>query len=102
MTVSTEELNDSTDVDVAVVGAGPSGLMVANLLGLYGLRVQVLEAGDELADYPRGVGMDDETLRTFQAAGLVHAVLPHTVPHQLLVFVDHKQRDLARLAPPTA
>jgi 3-(3-hydroxy-phenyl)propionate hydroxylase len=88
--------------DVAVVGAGPSGLMVANLLGTYGLRVCVLEAGADLIDYPRGVGMDDETLRTFQAAGLVEAVLPHTIPHQLLVFVDHKQRDLARLAPPTA
>ena len=46
--------------------------------------------------------MDDETLRTFQNAGLVDAVLPHTVPHQLLVFVDARQRDLARLAPPTA
>jgi 3-(3-hydroxy-phenyl)propionate hydroxylase len=46
--------------------------------------------------------MDDETLRTFQAAGLVDAVLPHTIPHQQLAFVDHKQRDLARLAPPMA
>jgi 3-(3-hydroxy-phenyl)propionate hydroxylase len=89
-------------VDVAVVGAGPSGLMTANLLGMYGLRVCVLEAGDRLIDYPRGVGMDDETLRTFQTVGLVEAVLPHTVPHQLLVFVDAKQRDLARLAPPQA
>lgn len=88
--------------DVAVVGAGPAGMMTANLLGLYGLRVCVLEAGADLIDYPRGVGMDDETLRTFQTAGLVEAVLPHTIPHQLLVFVDAKQRDLARLAPPTA
>lgn len=89
-------------IDVAVIGAGPTGLMLANLLGLHGLRVHVFEAESELIDFPRGVGMDDETLRTFQAAGLVDAVLPHTVPHQLLVFVDRGQRDLARLAPPTA
>ena len=89
-------------LDVAVVGAGPTGLMMANLLGRHGLRVGVFEAGAELIDYPRGVGMDDETLRTFQAAGLIEAVLPHTVPHQLLAFVDHKQRDLARIAPPAA
>src|SRR5437870_1423265 len=76
--------------------------MLANLLGLHGLRVRVFEAGAELIDYPRGVGMDDETLRAFQTAGLVDAVLPHTIPHQLLVFVDAKHRDLARLAPPTA
>jgi len=76
--------------------------MIANLLGAQGLRVTVFEAGPQLLDYPRGVGMDDETLRTFQNAGLVDAVLPHTVPHQLLVFVDARQRDLARLAPPQA
>lgn len=87
--------------DVVVVGAGPSGLMIANLLGLAGVRVRVLEAEPALIDYPRGVGMDDETLRTFQNAGLVDHVLPHTVPHQLLAFVDRKQRDLARLAPST-
>jgi 3-(3-hydroxy-phenyl)propionate hydroxylase len=90
------------DIDVVVVGAGPSGLMIANLLGGHGLRVAVFEAGPELIDFPRGVGIDDETLRTFQTAGLVSGVLPHTIPHQLLVFVDAKQRDLARLAPPTA
>lgn len=89
-------------LDVAVIGAGPTGLMIANLLGIHGLRVGVFEAGSELIDYPRGVGLDDETCRTFQAAGLVDALLPHTVPHQLLVFVDHKQRDLARIAPPAA
>lgn len=89
-------------LDVAVVGAGPTGLMIANLLGLHGLRVRVIEAGPALIDFPRGVGMDDETLRTFQTAGLVEGVLPHTIPHQLLVFVDAKQRDLARLAPPQA
>ena len=89
-------------IDVAVIGAGPSGLMLANLLGVHGLRVCVFEAESELIDFPRGVGMDDETLRAFQAAGLVDALLAHTVPHQLLVFVDRRQRDLARLAPPTA
>ena len=88
-------------IDVAVIGAGPTGLMIANLLGVHGLRVCVFEAEPQLIDFPRGVGMDDETCRTFQAAGLVDAVLPHTVPDQLLVFVDRKQRDLARIAPST-
>lgn len=101
-TGATDSAGSHHVVDVAVIGAGPTGLMLANLLGLHGLRVCVFEAESELIDFPRGVGMDDETLRTFQTAGLVDALLPHTVPHQLLVFVDRKQRDLARLAPPTA
>lgn len=88
------------DAPVIVIGAGPAGLMTANLLGGYSVPVIVVEAGAELIDYPRGVGMDDETLRTFQAVGLVDEVLPHTVPDQLLVFVDSKHRDLARMAPP--
>ncbi|MFT4011165.1 MAG: bifunctional 3-(3-hydroxy-phenyl)propionate/3-hydroxycinnamic acid hydroxylase [Nocardioidaceae bacterium] len=95
-------MSDDDLLDVAVVGAGPSGLMIANLLGQRGLRVGVFDAASELIDFPRGVGMDDETLRAFQNAGLVNAVLQHTVPHQLLVFVDAKSRVLARMAPPTA
>ena len=69
-------MDEQVDADVAIVGAGPAGLMSANLLALQGLRVTVLEQGPDLIDYPRGVGMDDETLRTFQAAGLVQDVLP--------------------------
>lgn len=102
MSLPQESEDPSTGIDVIVVGAGPSGLMTANLLAGYGIKVTVLEAGAELIDYPRGVGMDDETLRTFQNVGLADAVLPHTVPNQLLVFVDGKGRDLARISPPMA
>jgi 3-(3-hydroxy-phenyl)propionate hydroxylase len=104
MTVSRKDDQQVTscDADVVVIGAGPSGMMTANLLGGYGIRVIVLEAGPAIIDYPRGVGMDDETLRTFQTVGLVEEVLPHTVPNQPLVFIDRKGRDLARIAPPMA
>ena len=90
------------DVDVVVVGAGPVGLTLANILGLQGVRTLVVEERDTLIDYPRGVGLDDESLRTFQAIGLVDRVLPHTVPNQILRFVDAKRRVLAEMAPPDA
>lgn len=101
-TTRTSPRRPGLDADVIIIGAGPTGLMSANLLGMYGVRAILVEAGPELIDYPRGVGMDDETLRTFQTVGLVDTVLPHTIPHQLLVFVDRKRRDLARIAPPMA
>ncbi len=92
----------ATDVDVVVVGAGPVGLTLANVLGLQGVRTLVAEELDALIDYPRGVGLDDEALRTFQSVGLVEAVLPHTVPNQILRFFDGKRRLLAEMAPPDA
>ena len=90
------------DADVVVVGAGPVGLTLANILGLRGVRTLVAEERDALIDYPRGVGLDDEALRTFQGIGLVDAVLPHTVPNQILRFFDGKRRLLAEMAPPDA
>ena len=36
------------EVEVAVVGAGPVGLTVANLLGIAGVQVAVLEANGKL------------------------------------------------------
>ncbi|OMC45217.1 3-(3-hydroxyphenyl)propionate hydroxylase [Mycobacterium sp. IS-2888] len=89
-------------VDVVVVGAGPVGLTLANILGLQGVSTLVVEERDTLIDYPRGVGLDDEALRTFQSIGLVERVLPHTVPNQILRFVDAKRRVLAEMAPPDA
>ncbi|MGZ5396926.1 MAG: bifunctional 3-(3-hydroxy-phenyl)propionate/3-hydroxycinnamic acid hydroxylase [Mycobacterium sp.] len=89
-------------VDVVIVGAGPSGLTLANILGLQGVRTVIAEERDTLIDYPRGVGLDDEALRTFQSIGLVDRVLPHTVPNQILRFFDAKRRLLAEMAPPDA
>ncbi|WP_432013608.1 bifunctional 3-(3-hydroxy-phenyl)propionate/3-hydroxycinnamic acid hydroxylase [Streptomyces cucumeris] len=87
------------DTDVVIVGAGPVGLTLANTLGLHGVRTLVVEQRDTLIDYPRGVGLDDESLRGFQALGLVDRVLPHTTPNQVLRFVDRRRRVLAEIAP---
>jgi 3-(3-hydroxy-phenyl)propionate hydroxylase len=92
----------STEPDVVIVGAGPVGLTLANILGLQGVRTVVVEERDTLIDYPRGVGLDDEALRTFQSIGLVEQILPHTVPNQILRFFDANRRLLAEMAPPDA
>jgi 3-(3-hydroxy-phenyl)propionate hydroxylase len=61
--------------DVAVLGAGPTGLTLANLLGQAGLNVAVIERNDRTVQEPRAVSIDDESLRTLQAAGLVEQIL---------------------------
>jgi 3-(3-hydroxy-phenyl)propionate hydroxylase len=91
--------NKAVDYDVVIAGAGPTGLTLANHLGTLGVRTLVIEKLPALIDYPRGVGIDDEALRSFQAVGLVEAVRRHTVPNQIMRFVDKRGRVLAAIAP---
>ena len=87
--------------DVAIVGAGPVGLMIANYLGQCGVNVTVVEKLDSLIDYPRAIGLDDESLRTFQAVGLADEVLPHTTPWHAMRFLTPKGRCFADIQPKT-
>jgi len=69
-----------TQYTVAIVGAGPTGLTLANLLGMEGVRGVVIERNPTTVQEPRAVSIDDESLRTMQAAGLVEEVLSEIVP----------------------
>lgn len=90
---------DRLDADVIIVGAGPSGLGLANLLGRANVRVLLLEALPELIDYPRGVGIDDESLRGLQTMGLVQDVLPHTTPQHIMRIVNGRGKQIVEIAP---
>ena len=53
--------NGSPPVEVAIIGAGPVGLMTA-MLGLAGIHVLVLERNAGLLGLPRAIAYDAETL----------------------------------------
>ena len=86
---------------VAIAGAGPVGLMIANYLGQMGVSVLLIEKLDSLIDYPRAIGIDDEALRAMQAVGLVDNVLPHTTPWHAMRFLTPKGRCFADIQPMT-
>lgn len=65
--------------DIMIVGAGPTGLTLANLLGAYGVQVLLIERNAATVSEPRAVSIDDESLRTMQAIGLSEAVLERVV-----------------------
>lgn len=56
--------------DVLIVGAGPTGLVLAHLLSRYGLSVIVAEQNASTVGEARAVSIDDESLRTIQFLGL--------------------------------
>ena len=56
--------------DVAIVGFGPAGALLANLLGAAGLSVLVLEKDADIYPLPRAIHFDGEVMRVFQNAGL--------------------------------
>ena len=60
-------------LDIAVIGAGPTGLTLANLLGGYGIRTLLLERHASTVGEPRAVSIDDESLRTLYAQLMAHA-----------------------------
>ncbi len=87
--------------DVAIVGAGPVGLTMANYLGGMGVKVLIVEQRETLIDYPRGVGMDDECLRSFQSIGLADAIARHTIPGQKMRFLTMTGKTFALIDPKT-
>ena len=65
-----QDKSTSPDFDVVIVGRGPVGATLANLLGLCGVRTLVLEREAKTYHLPRAVHFDDECMRVFQTIGL--------------------------------
>ncbi len=68
------------DADVIVVGAGPVGLTLANVLGQAGINTLVIDREEGTVAEARAVSIDDESLRTMQAIGLGPEILKDVVP----------------------
>ena len=74
--------------DVVIVGSGPVGTTLANLLGLCGVRTLVLEREARTYHLPRAVHFDDECMRVFQSIGLADAILPKVILSPGMLFLD--------------
>jgi len=72
--------NASTHYPVVIIGSGPIGLTLANLLGRHNVKTLLVERNTTTVQEPRAVSIDDESLRTMQAAGVIDTVLPCLVP----------------------
>ncbi len=76
---------DTFDTDVIIVGLGPVGAVMANMLGRYGVRVLIIDQTIEIYKLPRAISFDHDALRILQSAGVKDGEFA-TVPIPLVQY----------------
>ncbi|MFI5782881.1 bifunctional 3-(3-hydroxy-phenyl)propionate/3-hydroxycinnamic acid hydroxylase [Nocardia sp. NPDC051570] len=67
--------------DVIIVGYGPTGATLANLLGQAGHRVAIVDMFPGIFEQPRAINIDQEVLCTWQSIGLADEIAAGCEPH---------------------
>ena len=80
--------------DVIIVGLGPTGGTLANLLALNGFSILILEREKNLYALPRAVHFDDEIMRVFQTIGITKKFLKNTIINKGTKFVNSEGKVL--------
>ncbi|MCM2393741.1 bifunctional 3-(3-hydroxy-phenyl)propionate/3-hydroxycinnamic acid hydroxylase [Streptomyces albipurpureus] len=83
--------------EVAIIGFGPVGMVLAGLLGRRGIRVLVVEKSPEVYPLPRAAHIDHTGLRTLQELGCLDELLPRMLPNRGLALLDASLRRLVRV-----
>jgi 3-(3-hydroxy-phenyl)propionate hydroxylase len=86
---------------VVVVGAGPTGLTLANILGMHGVPTLLVERNASTVTEPRAVSIDDETLRTMQYIDLIDSVRERIVPGYGSHYFSARGSCFAKVLPDT-
>jgi 3-(3-hydroxy-phenyl)propionate hydroxylase len=92
---------EALETEVLIVGAGPTGLTLANILGMQGIRTVLVERNAATVGEPRAVSIDDESLRTMQSIDLADAVQRRIVPGYGSYYYSASGHCFARVVPDT-
>ncbi len=87
--------------DIAIVGCGPVGATLANLLGAYDYSIAIFEKELTIYHAPRAVHIDDEVIRIFQAVGILEQLKGSIVPFEKMQFVSAKGKVLIEAGAPS-
>jgi 2-polyprenyl-6-methoxyphenol hydroxylase-like FAD-dependent oxidoreductase len=88
---------ESHDYDVLVVGAGPTGLLIAGDVAAAGLRVAVLEKRTEESQLTRAFAVHARTLEELDARGLAEELLGTGARLSALSLFGAVRVDMSRL-----
>lgn len=87
------------ETDVVIVGAGPVGLTLANLLAQRNVRVLLVERNGGLSDEPRAISITDESLRVMDQIGILDALAPDMLMDTGARYYGRKGQLLAEVKP---
>ncbi len=82
---------------VLIVGAGPTGVAAANLLGQRNVDCLLVERHPDVYPLPRAVHFDDEVFRIFQAMGLEAPIRAASRPMLGMRLLDGEHRVLTEV-----
>lgn len=85
---------DAAEADVAIIGCGPVGAMLANPLGMPEVNTIVLEREAAIYNPPRALQFDDEVMRLFQTVQLARQMQPLVHVSPGMKFADDTGRVL--------
>jgi len=85
---------NNKNFDVVIVGLGPVGATLANLLAMNDLSVLILEKEAGLYDLPRAVHFDDEVMRVFNTIGIAKGLSKKLIINKGTKFIDEKGKIL--------
>ena len=80
------------EFDVTIVGLGPAGGTLANLLAMHDFSILILDREKSFYPLPRAVHFDDEIMRVFQTIGITKEFLKHTIINKGTKFVNSKDK----------
>ncbi|MAO50470.1 MAG: monooxygenase [Pusillimonas sp.] len=95
-------MNSEKPTPVTIVGAGPVGLMLANLLAAYDVPVVVIERHDTTVQEPRAISIDDESLRSLQIPQLDAALKATCAMDYGSVYLGPDRQPFASVSPTAA
>ncbi len=82
----------SNDIDVLIVGAGPTGLTLACELARHGVSFRIIDKEDHASDKSKALAVHSRTLEVFEDMGIVERFLTFGLKLRgINIFADSKQ-----------
>jgi len=80
------------EFDITIVGLGPAGGTLSNLLAMHGFSILILDREKSFYPLPRAVHFDDEIMRVFQTIGITKDFLKYTIINKGTKFVNSREK----------